>query len=141
MHADEKNYYKLNFMKMKNNTILIVILVCMLMQGCATSKFTQTGDNYPPYKGLVKVFTCKPKNIEYEEIGWVSSSGGMIHEWTDLIEAMQTKAAAKGANAIILIESERPDSGIITYNQHIGMIGGYGNQKSMTAIAIRIKDK
>lgn len=126
---------------MKKNVIPIVfiVLVGLLIQGCATGKFIQTGNTYPPYKGPVKVFTSTPQNIEYEEIGWVSSSGGMIHEWTDLIEAMQRKAAAKGANAIILIQSERPNSGMITYNQQFGMVGGYGNQKSMTAIAIRVK--
>jgi len=118
---------------------VFIILAGFLIQGCATGKFTQTGDIYPPYNGPVKVFTSIPQGVDYEEIGWVSSSGGMIHEWTHLIEAMQKQAAAKGANAIIITQGERPNSGMITYNQQYGMVGGYGNQKSMTAIAIRIK--
>ena len=106
------------------NSIVFIVLVRLLIQGCATGKFTQTGNTYLPYKGPVKVFTSTPQNIEYKEIGWISSSGGMINEWTDLIEKVQRKAAVKGANAIILIQSERPNSGMITYNQQFGMVGG-----------------
>jgi uncharacterized protein YbjQ (UPF0145 family) len=62
----------------------------------------------------------------------------MIHEWTHLIEAMQKKAASKGANAIILNQVERPNTALATYNQQFGFVGGSGTQKSMTAIAIRI---
>jgi hypothetical protein len=117
---------------------VIIVFVCFTLQSCATGKFTQTGKTYPPYHGPVKVFTSPPKDLKYEEIGWVSSSGGMIHEWTHLIEAMQKKAASKGANAIIIVAGERPDSGMATYTPQYGFVGSRGTQKSMTAIAIRI---
>lgn len=117
----------------------IIVFVCFALQSCATGKFTQTGKTYPPYRGPVKVFTSPPKDIKYEEIGWVSSSsGGMIHEWTHLIEAMQKKVASKGANAIIIVAGERPNSSMATYTPQYGFVGGQGTQKSMTAIAIRI---
>lgn len=106
--------------------------------GCATAKFTQTGNSYPAYQGHVKVFTSPPDDLKYEELGWVSSSGGMIHEWTHLIEAMQNKAASRGANGIIIIAGERPNTGMATYTPQYGFIGSQGTQKSMTAIAIRI---
>ncbi len=118
--------------------ILAVLFFCGSLMACATGKFTQTGETFPPYEGPVKVLKSPPVDKKYSEIGWVSSSGGMIHEWTHLIEAMQKKAASKGANAIILNQAERPDTSLATYNQQFGFIGGSGTQKSMTAIAIRI---
>jgi len=88
---------------MKRISMLFVFIVAVLfLAGCATSKFAQTGEIYPPYEGPVKVLTEQPKDKKYIEVGWVASSGGMIHEWTDLFKAMQKKAASKGENAIIL---------------------------------------
>jgi len=124
---------------MKRVTTLL-FLTCIFLAGCATAKFTQTGNTYPAYSGHVKVLRSPPKNCKYEEIGWVSSSGGMIHQWTHLAEAMQKKAASKGANAIVVISGERANTGMATYNQQFGFVGGYGTQKSLTAIAIRILD-
>lgn len=118
--------------------LLAGFVLCFSLVSCATSKFTQTGEAFPPYKGTVKVLRTAPGDQKFVEIGWVSSSGGMIHEWTHLIEAMQKKAASKGANAIILNHAERPNSALATYNQQYGFVGGSGTQKSMTAIAIRI---
>ncbi len=122
---------------MKRVTTLLFI-ACMFLVGCATAKFTQTGNTYPAYRGPVKVLRSPPTDCEYEEIGWVSSSGGMIHEWTHLAEAMQKKAASKGANAIVVISGEKTKMGMATYTPQFGFVGGYGAQKSLTAIAIRI---
>lgn len=116
----------------------IITLVFLSVHGCATAKFTRTGNIYPSYRGSVKVFTSPPTDLQYEEIGWVSSSGGMVHEWTHLIEAMQKKAASKGANAIIIVSGERPNIGMATYTPQYGLFASQGTQKSMTAIAIRI---
>jgi hypothetical protein len=100
-------------MKIVKSLVLLPIVI-LLFTGCATSKFTQTGKIYPPYNGPVKGLSEAPKGKKYVEIGWISSSGGMIHEWTDLIEAIQKKAGAKGANAIILMQSDKNNSSMIT---------------------------
>ena len=121
---------------MKNFKIILIIV--FLFQGCVTCKFVVTGNTYPPYTGTVKVFQSTPEDIEYEEIGIVSSSGGMMHEWTHLIEAMQKKAALKGANAIIIIKEDKTQIGSISYTQY-GLYGGTSQQKSLMTIAIRIK--
>ncbi|MEW6614292.1 MAG: hypothetical protein AB1401_02315 [Thermodesulfobacteriota bacterium] len=110
---------------MKRTNVLFALLVVLFLAGCVTSKFTQTGEAYPPYEGIVKVLTEPPKDKKYVEVGWVASSGGMIHEWTNLIEAMQKEAASKGANAIIL-------------NQQFGLVEGSSTKKSLMAIAVRI---
>ncbi len=107
--------------------IPVIAVAILLVQGCATSKFVVTGNTYPPYNGPIKVFLSPPEDIEYEEIGIVSSSSSVIlpiHEWTHLIEVMQKKAASKGANAIIIIKEERA----------VGT-----GEKNLMAIAIRIK--
>ena len=122
----------------KKLAVVAILFFCISLVACATSKFTQTGETFPPYEGLVKVLQSPPVEKNYVEIGWVSSSGGMIHEWTHLIEAMQKKAASKGANAIILNQAERPNTALATYNRQFGFVGGSGTQKSMTAIAIRV---
>ena len=127
--------------KQKSISILLFI-VCTFLAGCATAKFTQTGNIYPPYRGPVQVLRSPPTDCEYEEIGWVSSSGGMIHEWTHLAEAIQKKAASKGANAIVVISGEKTKMGMATYTPQYGFFASSGTQKSLTAIAIRIlKDK
>jgi len=125
---------------MKTNIMWsLCIFLFLILTGCAaTSKFTQTGETYPPYKGPVKVLTEAPNDKKYVEIGWVASSGGMIHEWTDLIEALQKKAASKGANAIILYQADKNNISMVTYNKQFGLIGSSGTQKSLIAIAIRI---
>ena len=118
---------------------IFAVVLSLMFQACASSKFVLTGNQYPAYTGVVKVFFSPPEDVEYEEIGLVSSSGGIAHEWTHLIEAMQRKAAMNGANAIIIITAERPNMGMISGSQQFGVFGHQGTQKSMTAIAIRIK--
>ena len=83
--------------------ILCVFLVFVFVTGCATAKFAQTGQTYPPYEEPVKVLWAPPQGVKYVEIGIVSSAGGIIHKWAELIEALQKEAANKGANAIIVV--------------------------------------
>ncbi len=126
---------------MKKLILLTIFLSFLLLLSCATSKFIQTGSIYPAYIGPVKVFfAMPPDSIHYEEIGIISSQGGTIHEWTHLIEAMQKKAALKGANAIIILDKDKDKIAFITYNQQYGLLGGTGSYKSMMCIAIKIKD-
>ena len=124
---------------MKYLKITSLLIVFLTIQSCATSKFTITGNTFSPYNGPVKVLNSLPENIEYEEIGLVSSTGGMAHEWTHLISAMQKKASKYGANAIIIIREDNPQFGMLTYNKQYGLTGASGNWKSLTAMAIRIK--
>jgi hypothetical protein len=115
-----------------------MIITLLLFQSCATSKFVVTGNTYTPYTGPVKVFQSSPEGVEYEEIGIVSSTGGEVHEWTHLIEAMQKKAASYGVNAIIIIKEDKIQKGSIAYTQY-GLYGGTTQYKSLMSVAIRIK--
>jgi hypothetical protein len=117
---------------------LSVFLVFAFITGCATAKFAQTGQTYPPYDEPVKVFWAPPQGVKYVEIGIVSSAGGIIHQWADLIEALQMEAAKKGASAIIVGGSGESTHAMMTYNPTFGLHGNTFPQKNMIAIAIRI---
>ena len=119
-------------------SLLSLLLVTLLFTSCATSGFTLTGEKYPPYEGVVKVFYSIPENIKYEQIGILSSQGGEIHQWTSLIKAMQKKAAKNGANAIIILGQDKDDKAIISYTPQTGLFGSTTKYKNMEAIAIRI---
>jgi uncharacterized protein YbjQ (UPF0145 family) len=118
--------------------IFIIIVFCLLLS-CATAKFILTGDKYPPYEGTVKVFFEEPIDLKYDEIGIISSTGGMAHEWTHLIEAMQIEAAKFGANAIIIIKENTDELKIISGNQY-GLYGSSASMKSLTSKAVFIKE-
>ena len=118
--------------------ILCVCLVLAFITGCATAKFAQTGQTYPPYEGPVKVLSVPPQGVNYVEIGIVSSAGGMIHQWADLIKALQKEAAKKGANAIIVGGAGESTHAMVTYNPTFGLQGGTFPQKNMIAVAISI---
>ena len=95
--------------------------VFAFITGCATAKFAQTGQTYPPYDGPVKVLSAPPQGVKYVEIGIVSSAGGMIHQCADLIEALQKEAAKKGANAIIVGGVGESTHAMVTYSPTFGL--------------------
>jgi len=126
---------------MKTTSVLLIIIIGVILTSCATSKYVQTGKEFAPYQGPIQVFYDEiPDTLEYSEIGLISSSGGTIHEWTHLIEAIQKKAASKGANAVLLLTQDSNQISTLTYNQYTGLMGTSGAQKSMTAVAIRLKE-
>lgn len=131
----------LNMTYSSHITKIILWACCFTLLSCATSKFTPTGPTFPPNTGFVKVFWgAPPEDAEYDEIGLISSSGGMIHEWTDLIAAMQKKAAKKGANAIIVSAPKENTISTASYNQQMGFYAMSGTTKTMMAVAIHVKD-
>ena len=117
---------------------IFIFLVVTFVAGCATARFAQTGQTYPPYDAPVKVYWAPPKEVKYVEIGIVSSTGGIIHQWAELIEALQKEAASKGANAIIVGGFDNSIHAMMTDNSNFGLPGGTFPQKNMIAIAIRI---
>jgi hypothetical protein len=119
---------------MKRDTgFLFLIIVCMIISGCAKVKFTPTGKTYPPYQGPVKIYTARPADIKFEEIGWVSAEGDFNHPWAELLQMMQKEAATQGANAIIIEEKFTTK---IDAEVNVGR--GLDADRSITAIAVRI---
>ena len=96
---------------MKSTRIgILFIVAAMVFSACAAGKvsFTRTGEKtYPPYTGVVKVLKNPPAEGTYTEIGIVSSEGDDSElTWAELIEKIQEKAAAQGADAIVIEATE-----------------------------------
>lgn len=120
--------------------VLIAILALSVFVGCTPLvKFTPTGKTYPPYAGPVKIYESLPENLNYVEIGWVTSEGDWNHAWGDLLKRLQQKAAANGANAILLVTSnyDRSDGAIVGYFGNVRRSG----ERSIIAKAIRVSDE
>ena len=123
---------------MKATWFFFIGIILAILNCAAPAKFVITGKTYPPYSGPVDVLYKKPIDKKIKAIGLVSSSGGTIHDWTHLIEAMQKKAAKYGANAIIILKEDQMKTAFLTYTKQLGMFAGTGDKKSMMAIAVKI---
>ena len=130
MHFDKKQKPA-----MRGISLLFAVIFVALISGCATASFTQTGQTFPEYEGVVRVFSEPPEDASYVEVGIVSSQGGNNHNSADLIEALQKKAAKNGANAIILVSSEETQ-GFVSSEYYSGST----TAKEMTAVAIRFEN-
>jgi len=113
--------------------LLILLIICLIFFSCAKVKFTPTGKTYPPYQGPVKIYTERPTDIKFEEIGWVSAEGDFNHPWAELLQMMQKEAASQGANALIIEEKFTTK---IDAEVNVGR--GLQDDRSVTAIAVKI---
>ncbi len=86
----------------------LVVLMCFLGSGCASSLNTW-GTTVPmgpkkyqsvPVENVMILFAAP--NREYDQIGLVSSIGGMFASDGDMFKKMQKEAAQIGADAIIV---------------------------------------
>lgn len=120
----------------RRTMLSLTALFFVLAAGCATVRFTPTGETYPPYGGSVKILKAFPEDGQFDEIGWVSADGDFNTPWSELLGLMQKEAAARGANAMVLEEQ-------FTTQLDTPQYGTGGNQqndvRSITAVAIRLK--
>ena len=77
-----------------------------------TDDFSHEGRNkYPPYAGVVAVYESKEqlKEFKYEVLGLVTATSRyeVSEEESQLLISLQNKAAAMGANAILLIDRDQ----------------------------------
>ena len=119
--------------------IFWILLLSIIMSACAQTQFLITGNTYEPWTGPVKILQEAPKDIQYEEIGWVSGKmGGMVSDWGAILKAMQKEAGERGANAIILVNKESSTQASLGGSDQYGFYGGSYQEKNLMAIAIRI---
>ena len=112
-------------------TAVGLLIVFILTAGCMHKvSFTPTGKTFPPFQGVVKIFESPPTNIEFVEIGWVSSQGDWNNAWTDLLGDLQKMAASNGANAIIISATNYPETWGVGWRR--------AGERSIIAKAIRI---
>lgn len=110
----------------------------LMVTGCATVRFTPTGESYPPHPGAVKILKAYPSDSEYAEIGWVSADGDFNTPWSELLGLMQKEAASRGANAIVL--EEKFTTQLDTPQYSVG-VNQQNDVRSITAIAIFVKNQ
>ncbi|HSS65195.1 MAG TPA: hypothetical protein VLS27_12245, partial [Gammaproteobacteria bacterium] len=75
-----------------------------LLSACASTRFNPApgAPGYPAHRGEVKVLQEFPRAGSYESVGIVIAYGVDLTDREDLIEALQSEAARRGANAIVL---------------------------------------
>ena len=116
--------------------VFFFMAALFVLAGCPAVRFTPTGPSYPPHQGTVKILKEYPIDKDYEEIGWVSADGDFNTPWSQLLGMMQNEAASRGANAIVLEEQFTTQMDTPQYSD-----GQQNDIRSITAIAIRIKDR
>ena len=116
---------------------VLSVAALALFIGCATVRFTPTGESYPAYTGAVKILKAYPEKGTYDEIGWVSSDGDFNTPWSELLGLMQKEAAAHGANAIVI--EEKFTTQMDTPQYSVG-VNQQNDVRSVTAVAIRAKN-
>lgn len=125
----------------QRNRLLSAFLLAtalVMITGCATVRFTPTGESHPPYSGAVKILKAYPSDNEYAEIGWVSADGDFNTPWSELLGLMQKEAASRGANAIVL--EEKFTTQLDTPQYSVGA-NQQSDVRSITAVAIFIKNQ
>lgn len=80
--------------------LILVALLC----ACETTRFNPApgAPAYPAFSGEVKVLPGFPPPESYDSVGIIIAYGVNVTEKQDLIESLQTEAARRGANAIVL---------------------------------------
>ena len=123
----------------KNRFGIVMLLVgaILMVAGCATVRFTPTGESYPPHAGSVKILKAYPEDGDYAEIGWVSADGDFNTPWSELLGLMQKEAASHGANAIVL--EEKFTTQLDTPQYSVG-VNQQNDVRPVTAVAIRTKN-
>jgi hypothetical protein len=110
-------------------------VVLLWTVGCATVRFTPTGETRPAYTGAVKILKAYPEKGTYDEVGWVSADGDFNTPWSQLLGLLQKEAAAHGANAIVI--EEKFTTQMDTPQYSVG-VNQQNDVRSVTAVAIRV---
>ena len=83
--------------------------LCLLC-GCATTDFAPTGDvSAAPYSGEVKVLERLPATGSYKMLGIVIVRGVALTSDERMFEQLKDRAAAQGADAVVLQGPIRTD--------------------------------
>ncbi len=112
----------------RNREIFILFAVACFISGCASVDITKTSSGFynPTNANSVEILKTKPDRA-YVELGTVTVTGFDADEAAKEHNAIRTKAAALGADAVILTEE-----GLIEHT--------FSYTRWATGVAIRFKD-
>ncbi|MCP5525140.1 MAG: hypothetical protein H7A46_26755 [Verrucomicrobiales bacterium] len=107
---------------------IVVAIAVVVLSGCAVVDVTKTSKGFYDKTNAneIEILKTRPER-SYEELGTVTASGFAATDTAKMHNAIRTKSAALGANAVILTEE--------------GMLpDGWGSgRKWATGVAIRYK--
>lgn len=85
--------------------LVTLLTACTLFTGCGTVEVTKTARGFynPTNPNNVDILKTVP-NRKFTELGIVTASGFLTTETAVMHNAIRTKAAALGANAVVLTE-------------------------------------
>jgi hypothetical protein len=103
-----------------------LLAVALLLAGCASSSFSPAGERvFPPHTGPVAVLDRLPAAGEYELVGIVTVRGVNLSSDARMLEQLQERAAARGADAVVPQGKIRERAG--------------GDERVLAAHAIRLR--
>lgn len=93
-------------MKNKITTIISTILAVAILTGCAVVDVTKTAKGHydPTNANDVEILMTRPDR-PYDELGSVAASQFLPQETAKMHNAIRSKAAPLGANAVILVST------------------------------------
>ena len=109
----------------------LALAAATLLAACTSAEFNRNASapSYPPYKGEVAVLTELPPADQFERLGVVVATGGDAGTESSLLRALKKRAAASGANAIMLQHDKVRELGT----------RGVGTQTKLAAWALRVR--
>ena len=140
---------------MKRYSLLCVGLLCLC--GCASARSNRytRAPQYPPTDpATIQIYHVEPDE-PYERLGEIAYDGMAIASWSGAEKLLREKAAAMGADAVLVLQSgsyvsgNTPAVGSYAWLQAGGTGGGAGtylgsqpvHRKGMFALAIKFKQK
>ena len=91
-------------------TLGALLLLGLLLGGCASARFVPTGADHPPRaEGCpIEVFSSKLPDRDYEELGILEGEGSLGRDTLeDVLPKMREEACKAGGDAIILTGSQK----------------------------------
>ena len=119
----------------------IVILLCLMITGCASFKGVKYGGvNHPPTDPTsIKVFSYAPPG-EYVRIGEVSAKGAPLSNRDNMVEKLKEQAGGMGGDAIIL-EIQEVERGVAgNVNAYGGFSARTQYEPRMTGVVIKYEE-
>jgi type IV pilus biogenesis protein CpaD/CtpE len=124
-------------MRFMGKLVLIMALVT-IMAACSTARFAQTGKAYPAYTGTVQILRFTPTDVKYEEVGVVTVDSGLVRMESQMMDALRAKAAAYGANAVIITHEGYVKVGDGDRSRTPDAVAASPHTMSISGIAIRL---
>lgn len=117
---------------------IITLFLLIFLAGCVRSEFIQTSPHNfrPTSPNSIQIFSIKLPERPYIEIGMIEVDGPRLVSRSSLLRALKEKAAAVGADAILIGSRGEMSGGAVLINGRLVPV----TRRMIQAVAIRWKD-